>query len=205
VKVGLLYEGTLGVPKLLEKALSEYEKILLFSADRPEYQLSLAMLYQAQSQPKKAEEAYKEALRLQPKYIPSYVNYSDFLKKQGRDKEVLPLLQSALKEVGDSAILYHTIGLWYIRNKQKDLAYPALKKAMELDSEDVRFGYVYAVAIGEEQPKEAIKILEKLYAKHTGDMQAISGLAYYYEKIGEKEKSELYRKKAQELQNFSLQ
>lgn len=189
---------------LLEKALAEYEEVLLFSADRPEYQLSLAMLYQAQAKPKKAEEAYKEALRLQAKYIPTYVNYADFLQKQGRDQEVLPLLQSALKELGDNAMLYHIMGLWYVRNKQSDLAYPALKKAMELDSDDVRFGYVYAVAIGEEQPREAITILERLYAKETGNKQVVSGLAYYYGKIGDKEKSEFYKKKAQELQNFSL-
>jgi len=48
---------------VLKKSLEEYERILNFSADRPESQLSLAMLYRAYKELPKAEKAYKEALR----------------------------------------------------------------------------------------------------------------------------------------------
>ncbi|MEA3417920.1 MAG: hypothetical protein U9Q90_00875, partial [Campylobacterota bacterium] len=73
------------------------------------------------------------------------------------------------------------------------------------DKNDARISYVYAVSIGEENPAEAIKILEEVYKKHTGDLQIVSGLAYYYEKGGNVQKSKVYKKKAKALQNFSVQ
>jgi hypothetical protein len=63
---------------------------------------------------------------------------------------------------------------------------------------------VYAVAVGEKNPAEAIKILEAVYPKHSGDMQIISGLAYYYKMTGDTVKSEEYNKKVKALQNFSV-
>ena len=80
----------------------------------------------------------------------------------------------------------------------------SLKKAAQLDKDSARFSYVYAIAIGEKDPKKAIEILEKAYPKHTGDLQIVSGLAYYYKQIGDTKKSEMYEKKLKELQNFSV-
>ena len=75
---------------------------------------------------------------------------------------------------------------------------------MELDKDNARFSYVYAVSIGEENPKEAIKVLEESYPKHTGDMQIVSGLVYYTKQVGDTAKSEMYEKKLNALQNFSV-
>ncbi len=190
--------------ELLEKVLEEYKATLLFNAERPESQLSLAALYSNMQMPKKAEEAYKEALRLQPMFVPIYINYSSFLQKQGKEKEVFEILQQGVATVPSMGILHHTLGLWYIRNKEKTKAIEALKKAVELAPDDTRFSYVYAVAVGEGNPAEAIKILEAVYPKHSGDMQIVSGLAYYYKMIGNTQKSEEYNKKAKALQNFSV-
>ena len=115
--------------RLLQKALREYEETLLFTAERPESQLSLGMFYLNLRELEKAEKAYKEALLLQPKFVPAYVNYSDFLLQQGRNKEAFELLQKGLKKVPDMAILHHALGLWYVRQKQKGKALPELKKA----------------------------------------------------------------------------
>jgi len=95
--------------------------------------------------------------------------------------------------------------LWRIRNKQKEEGIVLLKKAVELENDNTRFAYVYAASIGDEHPEEAIKILEKNYAKHTGDIQVVTGLAYYYRIIGDERKSVEYENKANALQNFSVQ
>ena len=189
---------------MLEKVLEEYKATLLFNAERPESQLSLATLYSNMQMPKKAEEAYKEALRLQPMFVPIYINYSSFLQKQGKEKEVFEILQQGVATVPSMGILHHTLGLWYIRNKEKTKAIEALKKAVELAPDDTRFSYVYAVAVGEKNPAEAIKILEAVYPKHSGDIQIVSGLAYYYKMTGDPAKSEEYNKKVKALQNFSV-
>jgi tetratricopeptide (TPR) repeat protein len=158
---------------LLQKALREYEETLLFTAERPESQLSLAMFYLNLGEPEKAEQAYKEALLLQPKFVPAYVNYSDFLLQQGRNKEAFELLQKGLKKVPDMAILHHALGLWYVRQKQKGKALPELKKAFILNSDNARFAYVYAVALSEKDLKAAIDVLERVYPKHTGSIELV--------------------------------
>lgn len=189
---------------LLEKVLAEYKETLLFNSDRPESQLSLGVLYNNLKMPKKAEAAYIEAIRLQPQFVPAYINYSDFLQHQHKSKESFEVLNQGLKEVPQAAILHHALGLWYVRNKENAKAIPELKKAAELNADDARISYVYAVSIGEEKAAEAVKILEDIYRKHTGDIQIVSGLAYYYKKMGDTQKSEEYEKKAKALQNFSV-
>jgi len=189
---------------LLLKVLDEYEKVLLFTAERPESQLSLALFYMGRGDANKAEDAYKEALRLQPLFVPAYVNYSDFLLSSGRKSEALTLLNEGIKKLPNMGVLQHALGLWYVRNKEKDKAIAYLKKAVTLDPNNSRFSYVYAVAIGEKNPKKAVEVLEKVYSKHTGDMQIVSGLVYYYKQMGENEKSTMYEKKLKALQNFSV-
>ncbi len=189
---------------LLLKVLDEYEKVLLFTAERPESQLSLALFYVGKGKATKAENAYKEALRLQPLFVPAYINYSDFLLTSGRKDGALALLNEGMKKLPTIGILHHALGLWYVRNKEKEKAIGYLKRAVTLEPNNSRFSYVYAVAIGEKNPKEAVKVLEAVYPKHTGDMQVVSGLAYYYKQIGDNEKSEMYEKKLKALQNFSV-
>ena len=188
----------------LTKAFDEYEKVLLFTAERPETQLSLALFYAQRNMPQKATKAYKEALRLQPQFIPAYINYSEYLTQTGKSQEAFDILQKGLKNVPDAAVLHHALGLWYVRNKEADKATPWLKKAMDLDKTDARLSYVYAVAIGEKDPKAAIKVLEEAYTKHTGDLQIVSGLTYYYKMIGNSAKSKMYEEKFNKLQNFSV-
>ena len=188
----------------LEKAFDEYEKILLFTAERPEAQLSLGVFYTNRKMPQKAQKAYEEAIRLQPQFVPAYINYSDFLMQAGESKKAFDILQKGVAKLPEIGILHHALGLWYVRNKESEKAIPELKKAAELDPDNARFSYVYAISLGEKDPKKAIEILEEAYPKHTGDLQIVSGLVYYYKQIGDTEKSELYEKKLKDLQNFSV-
>lgn len=190
--------------ELFEKVLAEYKETLIFSSDRPESQLSLGVLYSNLKMPKEAEAAYVEAIRLQPQFVPAYINYSNFLQHQGRSEKSFEVLKQGLKEVPQAAIIHHALGLWYVRNKENAKAIPELKKAAEFNADDARLSYVYAVSIGAKDPKEAIKILEDVYLKHTGNIQIVSGLAYYYKMTGDTQKSEEYEKKARALQNFSV-
>ena len=190
--------------EVLKKAFDEYEKVLLFTAERPESQVSLGVFYTNRGLSEKAEMAYKEALHLQPQFVPAYINYANFLTAKGKHKEASELLKKGLVNVPKTGILHHALGLWYVRNKESQKAITALKKAAELDKNNARFSYVYAVSIGEKNPKKAIEILEDAYTRHTGDMQIVSGLVYYTKQVGETAKSEMYEKKLKALQNFSV-
>ena len=190
--------------KLYESVLLEYKNTLYFTAERPETQLSIARLHEIEGNVGKAQKAYEEALRLQPQFVPAYINYSHFLQNQGKEQEAKEILERGIKILPDIAILHHTLGLWYVRAKMLQEADMSLKKAVELEENNGRFVYVYAVSIGEKSPQKAINILEKAYTAHPGDISIISALAYYYKVIGKLEKSLEYEKKAKELQNFSV-
>ena len=110
-----------------------------------------------------------------------------------------------IKEVPNIAILHHSLGLSYIRAKAYVKADKELKKAVELDPNNARFSYVYAVSMGEKNPKKAIDILEKAYKKSTGDMQIVSGLVYYSKQVNDTAKSTKYEKILRSLQKFSVQ
>ena len=190
--------------KTYEKVLLEYKNTLIFTAERPETQLSIARLHELEGKPDEAQKAYEEALRLQQQFVPAYINYSNFFKNEGKEQEAKEVIERGIKVLPKMAMLHHTLGLWYVRAKMSGEAEQSLKKASQLDKSNARFAYVYAVSVGEKSPKKAIKILEKTYTMHQGDISIISALAYYYKVTGNVEKSAAYEKKAKYLQNFSV-
>ena len=139
---------------------------------------------------------------LQPQFIPAYVNYANFLQQQNREKEAFDLLQQGLK-VNPDAALYHSLGLWFVRSKQMDKGLKSLKTAAELEPDTVSYQYVYAVAISEKQPKEAIKILENALQKHTGNLDILMALSSYYQKVGDEKRSTQYRKKVDQVLSYN--
>jgi tetratricopeptide (TPR) repeat protein len=96
--------------ELIDKVTEEYQQSLLFAADRPEAQLSLAQLYRDLGQPNKAEAAFKQALVLQSQFIPGYINYANFLQQQQKEQAAFKVLQEGLK-INQDAALYHSLGL----------------------------------------------------------------------------------------------
>lgn len=186
---------------LIDKVTEEYRQTLLFVAERPEAQLSLAQLYRQLGQQKKAEAAFKTALALQAQYIPAYINYANFLQQQNQEEAAFAILQRGLK-VSQSAALYHSLGLWYVRHNDKEKALQALQKASELEPDTASYQYVYAVAIAEKQPEQAIKILQNALQQHTGNTQLLMALASYYNQLGDTVNSLKYRNKAQSVMSY---
>jgi len=187
---------------LLAKGIEEYRQNLLFSADRPESQVALAQLYSQQGLMMQAETAFKQALVLQPKYVPVYINYADFLQQKHQASEAFTLLQRGLKAT-DDAVIYHALGLWYVRNQEKAKGIEKLQQAAQMDLGNARFQYVYAVALAEKQPKQAITILEASLQRHSGNMETLSALASYYHQLGDEFNANRYQKKAQAVMQYT--
>ncbi len=179
---------------LLDKVIEEYRQSLLFVAERPEAQLALAQIYQAQGDIKQAEAALKEALILQDKYVPAYVNYVSFLQQQGREDDAYAMLHKGIKAT-KAAALYHSLGLWHVRNKEKDKGVKYLQQAAEMEIDNARYQYVYAVAVGDKKPEQAIRILESSLQKHSGHLDTLVGLMSYSRQLGDQFKVDKYRSK----------
>jgi len=189
---------------LMDKVTEEYRQSLLFSADRPESQLALARLYSLQGLLTQADSAFQQALVLQPKYVPAYVNYANFLQQQHKEPQAFTILQQGIKE-SEGAALYHSLGLWYVRNKDKGKGIALLQKATEMEPDNSRYLYVYAVAIGETQAEKAIKLLEASLEKHSGNVEALMALASYHTQLGHENDALKYRKKAESVMQYKPQ
>jgi tetratricopeptide (TPR) repeat protein len=177
------------------KALGEYKASLDFLSDRAETQTVLAGYYTNIEEMDKAEKAYEEAMRIQKFYVPAYVNYANFLQDQGKEKESFDIINKGLSHVKDSGVLLESLGLWYIRNNQKDKGIEVLEKASALDKTNAHLQYVYAVAIAEKDTAKAIKILEESLKYHSGDAATLSALVYYYSQMGNTQMERLYKQK----------
>ena len=180
--------------ELLETVTEEYRQSLLFVAERPEAQLALAQLYQSQGEIKQAETALKEALTLQDQYVPAYVNYAGFLQQQGREDDAFEMLQKGIK-VTHGAALYHSLGLWYVRNREKAKGLEYLKQAAEMEVDNPRYQYVYAVAVADKHPEQAIKILQSSLQKHSGHLDTLAALVSYSQQLGDQVNIDKYRSK----------
>jgi tetratricopeptide (TPR) repeat protein len=128
-------------------ASDDYLASQRLNADLPDAQVNLGNFYTARGDYAEAERAYREALVLDPSWIPAYVNLADLFRQTSRDGEGGVLLREALVRQPKAAALHHSLGLWQVRQNDLPAALAALKRATELDPEDARFRYVYAVAL----------------------------------------------------------
>ena len=130
-----------------QPASQEYVATLQYTADRPEARVALGGFQAALGRAEDAQVMFAEALRLDPDFVPAYVNAADVLRAQGRDPEAEEMLQQGLARVPMNAGLHHALGLARIRLQQPDLAMGSLRRAVELDPATERYAYVYGVAL----------------------------------------------------------
>ena len=64
----------------LESAVREYLAAQQINADRPENQLNLGLYYMRTGRFDKAEEHYRQAIKLEPSFAPAYVNLADLYR-----------------------------------------------------------------------------------------------------------------------------
>ena len=78
-------------------------------------------------------------------------------------------------------MVYHSLGLHYIRNGQNVNALTALAKAYQAEPLNDRYSYVYAVALKEQGDiKKALSILLTAHERNAVDMDILFALASYY-------------------------
>lgn len=168
------------------RGIEEYIAAQELNAERPEAQLSLGTLYADQGRHRAAERAYRQAIRLQPRFVPAYVNLAQLLSGREREPEADAILRQGLERNSESADLLHALGLSLVRQKRPEKALMALGKAVELAPDDARYGYVYAVALQSQgRIGEAIAVLEAVRQRRPGDINTLSALVSYHREAGE--------------------
>lgn len=167
----------------------EYLQTLRANADQPEDQLNLGVFHAASGDPVAAESAYRKALDLAPAFTPALLNLADLYRASGLDAKARPLLQRAMEQSPADPAPQYAMGLLLVRESQLGEALPYLGKARDLAPENIRYGYVYAVALWDSGSRqEAVATLESLLADHPGNRDLTGALASYYQALGEEEK-----------------
>jgi len=135
-----------------------------------------------------AQAQFAAAIRLDPEFVPAYVNAADALRAQGRDQEAAEMLQQGLQRVPASAPLLPALGLAHIRLRQLELAISSLRRAVELDPATARYTYVYAVALHSTgQAEESIRRLQEATRRWPYDRDMLMALTSFQLESGKRQ------------------
>lgn len=185
-----------------ERAANELVETQRYNADRAEARNNLGTFYGNRGDAMKAEEEMKAAVRLEPFFIPAYVNLADLYRARDRDFDGERILREGLKLAPKSAILHYALGLALVRMKRSDEALRELEQATILDPSNARFGYVYAVGLHSTgKADEAIVKLEKALLAHPNDRNILEALASFHQTRGENAAANRYTERLRALDN----
>jgi tetratricopeptide (TPR) repeat protein len=170
-----------------QRGLAEYESVQRALAGQAAAQSNLGTLYAELGRPQEAEVALREAIRLDPLFVPAYVNLAD-VERSGKGGEAAAgaTLRAGLRTMPKAAPLHHALGLSLVRQKRTAEALASLGRAARLAPDDARFGYVYGVALHDTgKPTEALRELERVVRRHPGDRDARLALIAFRREAGD--------------------
>jgi tetratricopeptide (TPR) repeat protein len=137
----------LGRSATFERAAAEFVESQRYNADRPEGRVNLGTFEGTRGDTAKAEDDIRAAIRLDPFFVPAYVNLADVYRVLDRDADGAQVLREGLRLTPDSAALHHALGLAFVRMKQADASVREFERATTLEPANARFAYVYDVAL----------------------------------------------------------
>jgi predicted Zn-dependent protease len=176
-----------------ERAAAEYVEAQRSNADRAEARVNLGSFEAQRGDTAQAEQDLRAAIKLDPLFVPAYVNLADLYRAQGREADGERVLRDGLRQAPRSAALHHALGLTLVRAKRNAQALSELSKATKLDPVSARYAYVYGVALySAGRADEAIALLVSTSAKHPADTDLLAALASFYRERGDTAKAQAY-------------
>lgn len=139
----------------LRQAQQQYLKAQQANADDPSAQLNIGLYYQARNQLALAEDAYAQALKLDPYFIGAYINLADLYRASMRDPMAETLLNKGVEALPQAAPLHFSLGLLKVRSKDMTTALIELRRAVVLDPQNTHYRYVLAIALNSADQRAA--------------------------------------------------
>ncbi len=174
-------------------ALEEYRQAQLANADRPEALANLGALEAALGNPGAAGAAFRQALEIDPGFVPAYVNLADVYRLEGRDAEGEDLLRAAVGLAPDAPAVRQALGLLLVRRQRTTEALAQLERAASLAPDEPRYAYVYGVALHSSgDGARAVAVLDAAHRRSPGDRALLQALATISRDLGETGKALAY-------------
>ena len=190
-----------GLATTLEHATQEYVAAQELNADRPESHLDLASLSAKRKDLKEAEAQLKDALSLDPTFVPAAVNLADLYRSLGREADGEATLRTALRDSSSDPALLYALGLSMARQGQHAKALDLLASAASGDPRNARYAYVYAVALNEAgQRSAAINTLERSIKSHPYERDSLTALVIYLDQTHDRRKAVPYARRLLQLE-----
>jgi predicted Zn-dependent protease len=131
---------------VFDLALAESTAALTAMADMPSSRFNLGAIAAAQGHSTEAMALYRQAIALDPTFLPAYFNLTNALNASGNNADAEALLRQALKWHPGHAELNYSLGLLLAELKRMPEATAALEKAAR-SSGAPRMRYNYALAL----------------------------------------------------------
>ncbi len=164
--------------QLRASAVQGYEKVQQLHADHPGGHFNLGDLYRDQGAFDRAEASYRQAIALEPAFVPAYLNLADLYREMDREAEGKKLLEEALKTAPESAAAQHALGLLLVRTGRRRPALDHLARAAELEPDNSRYAYVYGVALNSlGESARAVRVLDQGLKSRSHDPDLLFALA----------------------------
>ncbi|MFS1422969.1 tetratricopeptide repeat protein [Shewanella sp. 10N.286.48.B5] len=149
--------------KLLQPALTEYLEIQAYNADRGFSWLNRGNVYLAKRQFDKAEQAYKQAIVIEPILASSYANLADLYRQLGKEQASMAILKQGITNQPKAGSLRYSAGLAYYRQQQLPQAIALFKQATEVEPSNPQNWTVLGLAQEKVNPVDMMKSLSTAY------------------------------------------
>jgi Flp pilus assembly protein TadD len=184
----------------VERGLAELEESLMVDADRASAHMTLGAVYVDRQRFADAERAYRDALRLGPRFGPAIINLSDLYRQQGRDAEGERALVDFLARNPDDGVVHHVLGLLLVRQKRYDEAVEELRLAAQLRPDDPRYAYVYGVGLQSTGDRGgAVDVFTEALNRHPNDPELLYALVSNHAEAGERDRALEYARRLLEV------
>ncbi|TXG79356.1 MAG: tetratricopeptide repeat protein [Rhodocyclaceae bacterium] len=173
-----------------EQALGEYVAAEKFDADRPEGRTNLGNLAAVRGRYDEAIAAYKDALALDPSFVPAAVNLADVYRRLGQETHAEGTLRAAIERDARAASAHFALGLSLTRQQRRPEALDALTQAATLAPENPHYAYVLAVALADAgEPQRALATLVTALRRHPNDRDLLLTQAQTLSGVGQPERA----------------
>ena len=163
--------------KELDKAVLEYITAQMVNDDRPEAHTNIGVIYSQSAKFSKAEQAYQQAISLDPHWVPALVNLADLYRAQGRDAKGEKYLQRALESAPEDPDVHHAYGLWLTRQGRSQEAIASFERAFRLAPQSARYAYVYGIGLNSTgKTSDALNILKNAQTQFPDNLDILYAL-----------------------------
>jgi predicted Zn-dependent protease len=129
------------------------------------------------------------------------VNLADLQRAQRQDEAAEQTLRAGLHSVADNASLHYALGLTLVRQKRYSDAVSELALAARYAPEQVRYTFVYGVALHDAgRYGESLAVLGDALKRHPGNRQVLQALASYSAENGDKAAALSYAQQLRQIE-----